>query len=106
MYHPSVKLPKVGSVEMFQGQEKMVILISMVRNQSLIGNNVDEKFKLGFLMAKERTNVAISRAKALLIIIGNPFIMQKNTKWNYILQRAIREENYIGCTIPEVNADS
>lgn len=106
MYHPTVKLPKVGSVEMFQGQEKMVILISMVRSQSLIGSDIDKKFTLGFLMAKERTNVAISRAKALLIIIGNPFIMKNNNKWNYILQQAIKENNYIGCNIPEMNDDS
>lgn len=102
MYHPTVKLPKVGSVEMFQGQERMVILISMVRSQSSIGMDIDKRFKLGFLMAKERTNVAISRAKALLIIIGNPFTMQHNQKWNYILKKAIREDNYLGCTVPEI----
>lgn len=75
MYYPDIKLPKVGSVEMFQGQERMVIIISIVRSKSTAGCEKDKKFSLGFLVANERANVALSRAKSLLIIIGDRSII-------------------------------
>lgn len=101
MYHPDIKLPKVGTVEMFQGQEKMIVIISMVRSKSATGRDKDMKFKLGFLAAKERTNVALSRAKALIIIIGDPSTMLLNKHWKYVLLQAIKNNNYIGCSVPD-----
>ncbi|XP_025191199.1 probable RNA helicase armi [Melanaphis sacchari] len=101
MYHPDIKLPRIGTIEMFQGQEKMVIIISMVRSKSRAGCEKDKIFKMGFLCVKERTNVALSRAKALLIIIGNPSTMELNCYWKVILSTAIENKNYIGCNILE-----
>lgn len=101
MYLPDVELPKVGTVEMFQGQEKMVIIISMVRSTSQEGRNKDRKFNLGFIVAKERTNVALSRAKALIIVVGDPSTMLQNNKWKYVLSQAISKNNYIGCNVVE-----
>jgi len=101
MYHPDIKLPKVGSVEMFQGQERMVIIISIVRSTSTAGNEKDKKFSIGFLVADERTNVALSRAKSLLIIIGDPVTMKKNRNWKFVLSQAIKNDNYIGCNVTE-----
>lgn len=101
MYHPDIKLPKVGTVEMFQGQERMIIIISMVRSRSETGREKDKKFSVGFLVAKERTNVALSRAKALIIVIGDPSTLLINKKWKYILLKAIKSNNYIGCNVPE-----
>lgn len=101
MYYPDIKLPKVGSVEMFQGQERMVIIISIVRSKSTAGHEKDKKFSLGFLVASERTNVALSRAKSLLIIIGDPATMNMNKNWKFVLSQAIINDNYIGCNVPE-----
>ncbi|XP_016663111.1 probable RNA helicase armi [Acyrthosiphon pisum] len=103
MYYTDIKLPKVGSVEMFQGQERMVIIISIVRSKSTAGHEKDKKFSLGFLVAQERTNVALSRAKSLLIIIGDPTTMNKNKHWNFVLSQAIKNDNYIGCNVPELH---
>lgn len=70
---------KVGSVEQFQGQEKTAIIISTVRS-TVKHNEFDQTFKLGFLSHPRRFNVAITRAKSLLIIVGNPhIIMQVST---------------------------
>lgn len=100
-YHPDTKLPKTGTVEMFQGQERMVIIISMVRSTSKTGREKDKKFSLGFLVAKERTNVALSRAKALIIVVGDPTILKMNKYWKFVLLEAIKNSNYIGCTITD-----
>ena len=51
-----------GTVDIFQGMERPVIIVSMVRNNA---NN-----KVGFAKTSERVNVAFSRAKELLIIVG------------------------------------
>lgn len=53
----------VNTVDGFQGQERDVILISMVR-----GN---EEGKIGFLNDLRRMNVAITRARMKLIILGD-----------------------------------
>ena len=53
----------VGTVDGFQGQERDVILISLVRG------NADGN--IGFLRDLRRMNVAITRARMKLIIVGN-----------------------------------
>lgn len=99
-------LPKVGTVERFQGQEKAVIIISMVRSKCTIGEESDRKFNVGFLNTKTRTNVALSRAKSLLIVIANPFTMHMSHEWNYVLSNAIKNNNYIGCNTPDIKKQS
>ncbi|MHC5860689.1 DEAD/DEAH box helicase family protein [Nostoc sp.] len=58
---PSLNI-RTGTVDRFQGMEKPVIIVSMVRN------NLQSNF--GFAQTPERVNVAFSRAKELLIIVG------------------------------------
>ncbi|XP_055536928.1 putative helicase MOV-10 [Wyeomyia smithii] len=63
---------QVGSVEAFQGREKPVIILTTVRS----GTN-----GVGFLSNFKRLNVALTRAKALLIVIGNPETLQQDGNW-------------------------
>uniref|UniRef100_A0A3P9J5U5 RNA helicase n=1 Tax=Oryzias latipes TaxID=8090 RepID=A0A3P9J5U5_ORYLA len=75
-----VSLLQVGSVEEFQGQEKKIIMISTVRSTSSYVK-MDKDFNTGFLSNDKRFNVAITRAKSLLIVVGNPLILRSHPVW-------------------------
>jgi superfamily I DNA and/or RNA helicase len=60
---PLHKLISINTVDAFQGQERDVIVISFVRS--------NEKAEVGFLNDIRRTNVAMTRAKKKLIMIGD-----------------------------------
>ncbi|KAJ8724040.1 hypothetical protein PYW07_008020 [Mythimna separata] len=86
---------EVGTVEAYQGKEKRVIIISTVRaNCNLLDH--DAKFQLGFLVDDKRFNVAITRAKAKCIIIGNPLCLEKDIKWRMYMQRCRELGTYNG----------
>ena len=67
-----------------QGQERRVIIISTVRSSPEYVQ-MDNQYKLGFLRNPKRFNVAITRAKALLIIVGNPHILAQVRHYMNIL---------------------
>lgn len=54
---------RVATIDSFQGQEASVCIVSMTRD--------NQRGEVGFLAAPERLNVAISRARDGLIIVGN-----------------------------------
>ncbi|KDR68378.1 hypothetical protein GALMADRAFT_257029 [Galerina marginata CBS 339.88] len=75
---------KVGSVEEFQGQERRVIIISTVRsNKDFVTSDI--RRSLGFVANKSRLNVALTRAQALLIVIGNPIVLSLDPLWRGFL---------------------
>eukprot|EP01028_Stygiella_incarcerata_P006999 TRINITY_DN28518_c0_g1_i3.p1 TRINITY_DN28518_c0_g1~~TRINITY_DN28518_c0_g1_i3.p1 ORF type:complete len:678 (+),score=175.00 TRINITY_DN28518_c0_g1_i3:1051-3084(+) len=71
---------QVSTVDAFQGGEKEVILLSFVRSSSL-----------GFCDEPNRMNVALTRAKRHLVIIGSKSVLAQSGKWRSVLQ-AIRNE--------------
>ncbi|XP_031573706.1 RNA helicase Mov10l1-like [Actinia tenebrosa] len=95
---------KVGSVEEFQGQERPVIIISTVRSdQSYIGSDVDHS--IGFLSNPKRFNVAITRAQALLIVIGNPHVLCQDPYWCSLVQYCVMNDVYTGCDLPDLDSE-
>ena len=62
-FHPLKRLITIHTVDGFQGQERDVILISLVR--------ANEDGNIGFLNDLRRMNVAITRARVKLIILGD-----------------------------------
>ncbi len=79
-FKPYRRLISVNTVDGFQGQERDVILISLVRS-----NNEGQ---IGFLKDLRRMNVAMTRARMKLIILGNKDTMTKHPfykeLWDYI----------------------
>nr|CAD7396432.1 unnamed protein product [Timema poppensis] len=92
-------LPKIGSVEEFQGQERRVIILSTVR--SMVDYvKLDVRHALGFIASPKRLNVALTRAKALLIILGNPHVLGTDPYWRYVLSYIVAHGGYTGCNMP------
>jgi uncharacterized protein len=58
---------RVGTVDKFQGQEAPVAILSLTASSA-----DDAPRGLGFLLAPNRLNVAISRAQCLSIVVGSP----------------------------------
>ncbi|KAG9451958.1 hypothetical protein H6P81_004862 [Aristolochia fimbriata] len=90
---------KVGSVEQFQGQERRVIIISTVRS-TVKHNEFDSRHNLGFLTNPKRLNVSVTRAKSLLVIVGNPYIITKDPYWDKLLRYCSDNNSYQGCMLP------
>uniref|UniRef100_A0A8B9TMI1 RNA helicase n=1 Tax=Anas platyrhynchos TaxID=8839 RepID=A0A8B9TMI1_ANAPL len=89
---------KVGTVEEFQGQEHLVTILSTVRSHE--GMFMEEKYYLGFLSNPKRFNVAITRAKALLIVVGNPHVLVKDPCFCALLEYSLMNKAYVGCDLP------
>lgn len=67
---------RIGSVDSFQGKEFDIVILSTVRSNSMVikKNEDEEKFaqrKYGFLTLENRLNVAFSRAKKMLVVVGD-----------------------------------
>ncbi|XP_077098375.1 RNA helicase Mov10l1 isoform X2 [Siphateles boraxobius] len=67
-------------------------------NESLLNEELQNV--LGFLSNPKRFNVAITRAKALLIVIGNPHILIKDPCFSALLQYSYDNRAFVGCDPP------
>src|ERR1700753_3562642 len=68
---------EVASVDAFQGREKDFIVLSCVRSNDHQG--------IGFLSDLRRLNVALTRAKFGVVILGNPKVLSKQPLWHWLL---------------------
>jgi len=86
---------KIGTVEEFQGQERNIILVSTVRTSNHLFQTVDVQYGLGFLQCEKRMNVAISRARALLVVFGKESILGGDANWRYLIKQTKDHGTYV-----------
>ncbi|KFZ58067.1 Uncharacterized protein C4orf21, partial [Antrostomus carolinensis] len=77
-----VKAVQVSTVDAFQGAEKEIIVLSCVRTR-----------QTGFIDSERRMNVALTRAKRHLLIVGNLACLSRNRLWGRVIHRCQGWEN-------------
>lgn len=83
-----------NSIDGFQGQEKDIIILSCVRASS----DSNSKSSIGFLGDIRRLNVAITRAKTSLWILGDPRTLVANPVWRALIEDASER----GCIVESI----
>ena len=86
-FKPFRRLIAINTVDGFQGQERDIIVISLVRS--------NEEGKIGFLRDLRRMNVAITRARMKVIILGDRSTLTRHPFYNKLYQyiKALKTEN-------------
>ncbi|KAL8206933.1 UNVERIFIED_CONTAM: Protein zgrf1 [Gekko kuhli] len=70
-----IKAVQVSTVDAFQGAEKEIIVLSCVRTR-----------QVGFIDSETRVNVALTRGKRHLLIVGNLNCLRKSKLWESVIQ--------------------
>ncbi|OCW94460.1 hypothetical protein A9168_07005 [Macellibacteroides sp. HH-ZS] len=97
---------RVSTVDRFQGMERNVIIVSMVRSNCIATDKKQkadtnlygelgfpEQKDLGFAQSPNRLNVALSRAKRLLIIVGNSELFKQKDIYNNVYNTIANNPN-------------
>ncbi len=87
---PFRNLISINTVDGFQGQERDIIIISLVRS--------NQEGKIGFLSDLRRMNVAMTRARMKLIILGNSATLSHHTFYKKLYEHIIRRTSSPGDT--------
>lgn len=77
---------EVGTVDGFQGREKEVVIVSLVRS--------NEQGEVGFLGDTRRMNVAMTRARRLLIVIGDSATIGRHSFYASFLEYVEKHGSY------------
>lgn len=81
---------EIQSVDAYQGREKELILISAVRS--------NRQGKVGFLGDWRRLNVAITRAKRGIVVVGDPRTLRHDPHWGAYLRWCLKRECVMSLT--------
>ena len=91
---------RVGGIQVIQGAEAKAVFVSTVRARRRWAAH-DEHFHLGFLFDDKKTNTALTRAEALLVIVGDPYTLMQSPAWRVALTYAERHGCYEGVPLTE-----
>lgn len=72
---PSLRAVQMSTVDAFQGAEKDVVILSCVRTR-----------QVGFIDSEKRMNVALTRGRRHLLIVGNLACLRRNRLWGRVIE--------------------
>ncbi|RUM87730.1 MAG: IGHMBP2 family helicase, partial [Thermovibrio sp.] len=81
---------EVNSVDGFQGREKEIIVVSFVRS--------NDEGEIGFLRDLRRLNVAITRPRRKLVLIGNTETLSSHPVYRRFIGYVKEEGEFIALT--------
>lgn len=96
---------RISTVDRFQGMERNIVIVSLVRSNIIATNKLQEpNFELfekgyqeqpdlGFAKSPNRLNVALSRAKRLLIIVGNAKHFAQKEMYAKVIEQIKNSDN-------------
>ena len=94
----------VGTVLDFQGQEKPIIILSLVQTKTFgekaYSTGISE---FGLLGNYKQFNVALTRAESYLVVIGDPNYLSKDPYWRQFLLFCLRNSCWYGIKSPISN---
>ncbi|XP_044457504.1 probable helicase MAGATAMA 3 isoform X2 [Triticum aestivum] len=82
----------VNTVDGFQGREKEVVIFSCVR--------CNKEQNIGFVSDFRRMNVAITRARSAVLVIGSASTLQQDKHWNNLVESAKERGRYFKVSKP------
>ncbi|KAG6622535.1 helicase sen1 [Phytophthora cinnamomi] len=105
---------EVNTVDGFQGREKEIIIYSCVRTshggrrkkKRRSHGNEEEDVLDAFWADERRMNVAITRAKSSLWIVGNSNLLEQSRAWRTLIQHTKDHSRYIGDSAASLFAPS
>ncbi|DBA76409.1 TPA: hypothetical protein ACH3X1_010114 [Trebouxia sp. C0004] len=101
---------RVGTVDDFQGQEARIIFISTVlsrpadlplggkppKGSALQPSGGASDPTVGFFRNPNRFNVAITRAQALMVVLGHPLVLMQDPNWSELVKYCAARGAYRG----------
>ncbi|EKM54252.1 uncharacterized protein PHACADRAFT_174761 [Phanerochaete carnosa HHB-10118-sp] len=98
---------RLRTIDNYQGEEAKIVILSLVRNsggakddETLCGHSSKGRVNVGFLRSENRTNVALSRAREGLYILGNARDLRlRSSMWRSVLS-ILEESDCVGTFLP------
>ncbi|MCQ2071581.1 MAG: AAA domain-containing protein [Bacteroidaceae bacterium] len=97
---------RVSTVDRFQGMERNIVIVSMVRSNTIQSSRNQQpdwkrypefgypkQCSLGFAQSPNRLNVALSRAKRLLVIVGNRELFSTHEIYQRLFDTIVANKN-------------
>jgi hypothetical protein len=93
---------EINTVDGFQGREVDILMLSTVRASMSSGSRhqTGEARSIGFVADVRRMNVALTRARLSLWIVGNARTLQTNSHWDSLVQNAKERNLFIAVRRP------